>query len=380
VSAAAANGPTVAIITASVGAGHNAAANALRTTLAGRDADLPVDIIDTMDLVPRWFRTVYDDGYRLAVVRLPQLYGLGFRLTDRPHCPGLGLTERPRVGFERRMLRRLQAALLDRQPDLIVHTHFLAPLAVGHLIGSGKLRSRQWTVITDRKVHRIWHAEHVDRYFVANAQSAETVGRWGVEPGQITVSGIPIHPKWSTPIDRPGGLARWSLPGDRPIVLISGGATFTAGAVLRTTDRLARTCPDAFFGLLCGTNGRLLRRITALNYPNVRAIPMTTRIDELMATCCLMVTKPGGILTAECAAMGVPMVLPRPVPGQEQRNARFFARRGAAIVLKRWGQTAGVVRDLLDDPPRLERMARAARDLHTPAAQTIADAVIDALR
>ena len=241
-------------------------------------------------------------------------------------------------------------------------------------------RSRQWVIITDRKVHRIWHAEHVDRYFVANAQSAETVGRWGVDPERITVCGIPIHPKWLAPVGRATGLARWSLPDDRPIVLVSGGATFTAGAVLRTTDRLARACPEAFFGLLCGANDRLLRRATALNHPNVRAIPMTTHIDELMATCCLMVTKPGGILTAECAAMGVPMVLPRPVPGQEQRNARFFARRGAAVVPKRWGQAVGAVRELLDDPARLGRMARAARDLHTPAAPIIAEAVIDALR
>ena len=50
-----------------------------------------------------------------------------------------------------------------------------------------------------------------------------------------------------------------------------------------------------------------------------------------MAAADLAITKPGGLTTSECLAMGLPMIVISPIPGQEERNADFLLEDGAAL-------------------------------------------------
>ncbi|MHC4984685.1 MAG: MGDG synthase family glycosyltransferase [Planctomycetota bacterium] len=369
--------PLVLVITASVGAGHNATAAALCSSLSDRYPDLAVDVIDDMTLVPGWFRTIYAGGFNLAVARAPRLYGVGFRLSNRPHGLPRNRRERVRLALERHALGRLREILLERQPHLIVHTHFLAPPMVGGLIERGALAGRQVVVATDRELHRLWHAEHVDHWFVASEEARGTLGQWGVDADRVTISGIPVHPKWRARLDRTEILDTWSLPPDRPLILLRGGTTYTTGPVARIVDRLARACPDACVGVLVGRNQRLADDLRKRHSDDtrVRIIPMTDRMPELAHVASLMITKGGGITTAECAAAGLPVVFLPLVPGQEAANGRFFKRHGAAVCPSRWRKIAPIVRELLNDPERLDAMSAAAGQLDRPATETITRAV-----
>lgn len=364
---------SVLLITASVGAGHNAVAAAIRSALIDRYPELAVDVIDDMTLVPRWFRAIYAGGFNFAVARTPRLYGLGFRLSDRPHGPQRNRPERVRLSLERHALARLRDILLERQPHLIVHTHFLAPPMVGGLIERGALAGRQIVVATDRELHRLWHAEHVDHWYVASDEAGRKLRQWGVDSDRMTLSGIPIHPKWRKELDRSTIIDAWGLPTGRPLVLLSGGTTYTAGPVVRIVDQLTRTCPDACIGVLVGRNQRLADKLHRRHTDDarVRIIPMTDRMPELAHVASLMITKGGGITTAECAAAGLPVVFLPLVPGQEAANGRFFERGGAAVCSGRWRRIAPIVRGLLDDPERLEAMSAAARQLDRPATKTV---------
>ena len=373
--------PQVVFVSALVGAGHNAAARALQAALAQRGPDVSTAFLDSMDLVPRSFRRGYAKGFEWAVVRMPRLYGLGFSLTNYPRRRRRGLAERVRLVVERRALRRLRATLLQMQPKLIVHTHFLASPMVGGLIGSGRLAARQMVVATDWQLHRFWYARHVDRWFVATDGAAKTLGRWGVADERVCLSGIPIHPKWRQPLERREVLARWQLPADRPIVLLSGGTTYTTGPIARIAGRLVRECGDACVCVLAGHSRKLVDQIAALGIDRarLRAIPMTDRVPELAHVGSVMVTKAGGIVTTECAAKSLPMVLLRPVPGQESANARFFEAQGAAIVVRRWSAVPPAVGALLTDQPRLQAVSAAAGGVDRPAAATITEAILSAL-
>ena len=57
-------------------------------------------------------------------------------------------------------------------------------------------------------------------------------------------------------------------------------------------------------------------------------------IDELFRVTSCMITKPGGITLSEAAALQVPVILYKPVPGQENENAMYFERKGAAVVIR----------------------------------------------
>jgi len=372
----------VLIASASVGAGHNAAARAIAAGLADAAPGVSVAMIDGMALAPRWYRAYYAGGFALAMSRFPRLYGLGYRLSDRPHKPRRGLGERLRLWQERATLRALRRRILDERPDLIVHTHFLAPPLVARLVRKGLLDARQMVVVTDVAVHRFWYSEGVERWFVPAPPSAEAFARWGIEAERVAVSGIPIHPKWDATPDRQKILHDWRLKEDRRIVLLAGGAEFTCGPVVPIAREIVASCPDACVVVLAGRNKDLLAELAVLPEAAVGRIvgvAFTDRVHELVGVSSLMVTKSGGITTSECLARGVPMVLTDPVPGQEGGNAAYFEAQGAAVVARGVEEIIAQVKRLLLDERALTRLGEQARALYRPGRQTVVSAVCEAL-
>jgi processive 1,2-diacylglycerol beta-glucosyltransferase len=371
------DGPKILIASASVGAGHNQAAKAIAETLRLTVPEASIDLIDTLTFAPWCFRAYYAQGYVTMVTRFPRLYGLGFWLNDHPRGSRRGLRERLRLLKERPFLRRFAEHVRQTKPDLVINTHFLAPPLIAHMIRRGQYAGRQIVVVTDVLMHRFWLSENVEHWFVPAEPPAERLRKWGIAPDRITVSGMPIHPKWTQTPDRRKTLAEWNLPEDRPIVLLAGGAEFTCGPVVRIAREIVARRGEAFVAVLAGRNKDLLAQIaqTPEAGRSIIGIPFTDRVHELVAVCALMATKAGGLSTAECLAKGTPMVLLRPVPGQEAGNAEYFARHGAAVIARKDNEVAGIVARLLADPDELARMAAAARELYRPGAQTIADAV-----
>ena len=217
----------------------------------------------------------------------------------------------------------------------------------------------------------------MEYWFTAQEAGAERLREFGLDAGRITVSGMPIHPKWIRPLPVRGELlSQWSLPADKKIVLLSGGTDFTCGPVLRIARRLAGSLADLCLVVLAGRNKRLLAHLSNLReVRDGRVVPMgfTDRLHELCQVACLMVTKAGGLITAECLAKSLPMVFLKPVPGQERNNAEFFAARGAGLIAPSATHIVQTVRRLLDRPAELDEMARNAGRLYRPGARTITE-------
>lgn len=369
--------PRVLVATASIGAGHNSAAQAIVRAL--KTAAPPIDAAcdDVLAFTPRVFRAYYARGFALAMTKLRGLYGLSFRLTDRPHRPGRSMVERRRLWTERLAMRRFARRLLEYRPNVIINTHFLAAPLIGRMIGQGQLEARQVVVVTDIQVHRFWYAENVEHWFVPADFSADLLRRWGIRDEQITVSGIPIHPKWTQRLDRRKIMHDWLLPADKEIVLLAGGTDFTCGPIAKTAQGILRACRNAFLVVLAGRNKKLLGKLAQIAATNPRLKPLgfTDRVHELVEVASLMVTKAGGITTAECLAKGTAMLLMNPVGGHERGNAEYLARQGAAVIARKGDDVAETVRGLLADENALKRLSENARRLHRPATQTIAQAI-----
>jgi processive 1,2-diacylglycerol beta-glucosyltransferase len=99
-------------------------------------------------------------------------------------------------------------------------------------------------------------------------------------------------------------------------------------------------------------------------------------MHELMAVADLVITKPGGLTSSEALAVGKPLLIVNPIPGQEAANSDFLLERGAAAKVNR-------VEDLpfrlgqLFGSAKLAQMARAAKALGRPrAAQDICEEVL----
>ena len=371
----------VMFISASVGAGHNQAAAAL---LAGLKAEAPSvrgQFVDALEYVPWWFRLVYAGGYETLVTKFPRLYGLGYRLNNRPKTARRKFSERLRLSLEWRVLSSLRQRLLRQRPALIVATHYLAMPMIGRIIRRGMAEMRMMSVVTDNEAHRFWYSENVERWFVANEQVREELTGWDVEPERITVSGIPVHPKWTVAADKGRVRREWSLPEDVPIVLLSGGAFFTVGPIARIARSLIAET-DAHVIALAGSNKKLLASLSRMpeSPSRLTPVPMTDRLNELAGVADVMVTKSGGLMTSECIASGTAMVLTRPVPGQEAANAELLARERAAVIAPTTDQVIAQVCRLLETPAETESLRSNARRLYRPATETIVANIIEAIR
>lgn len=365
----------------SVGAGHNQAAAAVMAALEGLDPAIRADFTDALRFVPWWFRFPYVGLYTLGVTKIPRAYGLGYRLMDSPRGAGRPWYERSRLLTERYALREYRRHVLRRRPVLVVATHYLAAPTIGWMIGRKVKGLRLWMVVTDTEAHRFWYAENVERYFVADPQVAEQLTGWGVDPARIVVSGIPVHPKWTAPLDRRTVRRDWNLPADAPVVLVTGGAYFTVGPVEQIVRGLLARC-GVHVVVLAGSNKRLLARLAKLSRSSgrVTGVAFTDRVHELVEAASVVVTKAGGLMTSECVARGAAMVLTRPVPGQEAANAELLSRSRAAVVAPTTDEVIACVARLLAAPAEAEGLRNNARRLYKPASQTIAAAIAEAVR
>jgi processive 1,2-diacylglycerol beta-glucosyltransferase len=98
-------------------------------------------------------------------------------------------------------------------------------------------------------------------------------------------------------------------------------------------------------------------------------------MHELMAVADLIITKPGGLTTSEALAMGKPLLIIDPIPGQEAANSDFLLERGAAAKVNRVEDLPYRLGQLLASP-KLDQMARAAKVLGRPlAARSICEEV-----
>ncbi len=359
---------TIAVFSVSAGAGHVRAAEALVATARISEPGSRVVHIDLMELVPKLFRTMYAESYTPIVQNHPALWGYLYAQSDRRKIDSA--SDRLRTAIERLNTQKLKSVLRDLAPDAVICTHFLPAELFSRWRRKNLWHTPVWAVITDFDVHMLWVYRHLSGYCVA----ADEVG-WRLRsrnPGnaRIEVTGIPVMPAFGVSHDRATCAREVGLNPERlTILLMSGGAGIFP--LQKLARRIFSLNQEVQVIALAGKNRRLLSALqdVSAEYPGrIAALPFTTSVERVMAASDLAVTKSGGLTTAECLAVGLPMIILAPIPGQEERNADFLLEHGAA--LKAYDE-AGVefkLRTLLDDPRRLHSMRGQARSLGRPDA------------
>ena len=212
--------------------------------------------------------------------------------------------------------------------------------------------------MTDFDVHALWIHPHISGYFAAHDEVAWRMAERGIPAERIRVTGIPIMPVFGEQYDRAACAAEFGLdPAKTTLLMMSGGAG--VGGIETLAERLLELEGDFQLVALAGRNEKLLAELQelALRYPG-RLFPMgfTRVIERIMAASDLAITKPGGLTTSECLAVGLPMVVVSPIPGQEERNADFLLENGAAMKACDAGALAWRVDRLLREPERMAAM------------------------
>src|SRR5260221_7082281 len=221
--------PRVLLLSASSGAGHLRAAQALEQAFSAR-GDCIVEHIDAMKYASKLFQTLYHKTYISLANRAPDLLGVLYNSTDQPWND-----PRPRLAMDRLNVQPMIRMLKRVQPDLCIATHFLPGEILAWLIAKKKLRTRNAIVVTDYDVHALWLCHTIDRYYVALPESAEYMAAIGVPREKLCITGIPVDPLFAKPVDRNAVRKHLGLDPIAPIVLVAAG-----GESLRPLEQLVR--------------------------------------------------------------------------------------------------------------------------------------------
>jgi processive 1,2-diacylglycerol beta-glucosyltransferase len=356
------------VLSVSAGAGHVRAADAVVKAAASAQPPLIATHLDLLTLVSKEFRKLYGEQYIRLVEKLPQLWSYLYSKTDRPSRDSLiGKLKR---AAEKLNTRKLNAEIERLAPDVILCTHFLPAELLSRQKAKGRSLPSLWVQVTDFDVHALWVHGHVDRYCVANEEVAFRLADRGIARDRISVTGIPVMPQFSAPLDRAICAGELGLaPNKFTVLMMAGGAG--VGGLDTLAERVLRLPDPPQLVALAGRNAELLQRLQALagKHPG-KLFPLgfTTTVERVMTAADLVVTKPGGLSVSECLAKRRPMLLVSPIPGQEERNADYLLEAGAAIKAVDGATLVFKLATLMAEPARLAAMSAAAARIGRPGA------------
>ena len=359
----------VLILSASVGAGHLRAAQAIERAFAESGFDQSVHNYDTLEFTNPLFRRLYAKAYIEMVNRMPEVLGWLYDRLDRPDQ-----ADRLQLALDKLNTGPLVNLLEELQPDITICTHFLPAEIISWLIGKRRLSTRQAIVVTDFDVHAQWLFPNYAHYFVAIDETRAHLEELGVPSEKVTVSGIPIDPAFARPKDKLAMREKHGLRRDGAVILSSAGG-FGVGRIDELMSSLLRIRHPAQVVAICGRNEELRTRLARLAgglaadaRVTLKVVGYTTEMDEYMAASDLVVGKPGGLTTSEAMARGLVFVVVSPIPGQEERNSDHLLEEGAAIRCNNLPVIAYKIDRLLDDPRRLDAIRANALRLGRPRA------------
>jgi processive 1,2-diacylglycerol beta-glucosyltransferase len=370
--------PRILFLSAAVGVGHTAAANAVRDALLARDPSLETETVDSYQYAASIFAKIVADGYIGMIKTVPQVYAYLY-----------GRVERARnVPAARRFVNRYTAANLRAfvermRPDLVVCTHAFPCGVMSEYKRQFDPHLPVVGIVTDFVVHPFWIYPNVDAYAVATEDMRRELTRRGVAPERILVSGIPVDMRYGAiPADREALRRKLGLPHGRHIVLIMGGGV-GIGPLDKMMRALGRVEVPIAAAVIVGRNRRLEKRVLAAAertpYP-LRVFRFVDNVFDYMHASDVLLSKPGGLTSSEALAARLPMILVRPLPGPEERNTRYLVESGAAIRTNNESDLAAAVQDMLtSEPCRAARAARVDAVRRPDAAVRVAERIADLL-
>jgi processive 1,2-diacylglycerol beta-glucosyltransferase len=358
--------------------GHTAAAKAVAGALLELVPNVEIQTVDSYKYAASVLSKVVADGYIGMVKTVPQVYRYIYDRAERARdIPAF------RRWVNQYTASNLRALVTERAPDVVVCTHAF-PCGVmseykrqfdPHLPVAG--------IVTDFVVHPFWIYPNIDLYAVATPEMRQTLLGRGIASERIELSGIPVDPRFGTERLPVAELrASLGLPVDRRIVLMMGGG-LGIGPLDVMIRALGRLDVPVAGTIIVGRNGGVEKRVLALaesiEYP-LRVMGFVDNVYDYMRASDVLVSKPGGLTSSEALSAELPMVLVKPLPGQEERNTRYLVSRRAAVRASGERQLARAVESILQSPERRDRLRDRIGALRRPdAARAVAERVVGLL-
>jgi len=343
--------------------GHRSAALAIENAIRAISSQVEVLSIDAFNYTNPSIAKFTNYLYMNVVSKAPKIWGY---LYDNPKVvKGL---ERIKNFVHKFNSPKLKKLFDQFKPDVVICTQ---AYPCGMVADFKKIYHSSLplvAVLTDFVPHSFWIYDNVDYYISPSKEVTKRLQAKGIPEERIKTFGIPFDNKFNLPVEKEAVFEKYGLNPKQPTLLIMGGGHGIGplSSIVRSLEKVNQDIQEI---VVTGVNTKLYRdvekEITKCK-KRVVLLGFVNNIHELMSISDIIITKPGGITTAEALTKKLPMIIIHPIPGQEANNTAYLMQKEAAIKVDDLEKINLVVDDLLSHPEKLDSLRQSSATISKP--------------
>ncbi|MBR6028826.1 MAG: hypothetical protein IKP40_07010 [Clostridia bacterium] len=364
----------VLLLSCSTGEGHNHCARAVRQALEAMGHH--TDFFDMLHLFGEPGVISMESLLNRISTKAPSLFGLMYRAGEK--VSALGVTS-PIYLVNTNYGRRLSELINEKGYDAVVCSHLFPMETLTFIRRHFPLKARCYGILSDYTCIPFLAETELDGYFLPHELVRLECERAGIPAEKLTVTGMPVAEAFRSAMTRAEAREALEIPAEARMYLIMTGGIGCGDAISLCDTLMELPDGDALICVLAGRNQELLNRLNEKYGASgeVRPVAFTDRVDLYMHAADVLLSKAGGISSAEAAVVNLPLVHTMIIPGVETQNAAFFQRLGMSLLARSNEEAARFADRIVYDGKTGEKL-KAAQRAHMPpdGAEKIAAAVI----
>ena len=327
----------VLLLSCSTGEGHNHCAAAVRQALERRGCR--TDFFDMLHLFGEPGPVSMESLLNVISTKVPGLFGLMYKAGEK--VSGLGVTS-PVYLVNSTYGRRLSDLISEHGYDAVVCSHLFPMETLTYIRRTCGSAVPCYGILSDYTCIPFLAETALDGYFLPHALVRQECAEAGIPEERLIVTGMPVAEEFRVPMTKAEARDALDVPQGAKLYLVMTGGIGCGDALGLCEKLLAFPDEDALLCVLAGRNGELLDRLWEEygDNPCVRPVPFTDQVHVYMRAADVLLSKAGGISSAEAAAVGVPLVHTMMIPGVETRNAAFFSGLGMSFMAESFDEAA----------------------------------------
>ena len=364
----------ILLLSCSTGEGHNHCAKAVRNALEAMGHQ--TDFIDMLHLFgepgPISIEALLND----ISTKVPNLFGFMYKAGER--VSELGVTS-PVYLVNTTYGQRLSEFINERGYDAVICSHLFPMETLTYIRRHFEIRAKSYGILSDYTCIPFLAETELDGYFLPHELVREKCEQAGMPAEKLIVTGMPVDEVFRKPMSKAEARSILDIPVSAKVYLIMTGGIGCGDAISLCDTLLTLPDEDALIYVLAGRNQELLDGLNEKYgaQGEVRAIPFTDQVCAYMHASDVLLSKAGGISSAEAAVANVPLVHTMMIPGVETQNAEFFQSLGMSLVASSNEAAARFADRIVYDGKTGEKLMEAQRrNMPTDGAERIAEYVL----
>lgn len=373
----------VLVIYETAGGGHFANAKAIENAMKLRYPECEVVLMHiSQESNSKRVAYLYN-SYNDMLKADPRMVRYGYTLMNAVNAEQLAIPLLPKA------VRSFEEFFRSKEPDIIVSVfgvfNYIALNLMERLGWKGKIPYYIFVTDLTRNFLRGWVHPEADGMITMLEETRAQVIAYGMPAERIKVlHGMPVNPSFMVaPKTKEAARKDLGMALDRFTVLVTMGGVANKNTI-RFSKELAESGLPLQLIVVCGRNAALKRkmdRLAAHARIPIKVLGFTDQMPTLMDATDLAISKPGPGTIAELAYKEIPMLIDGifpPMP-QEKGNLDFVMDKGIGLIITRQHGVSELVRDLMNDPVKVDKLRESMRRINNPnAVYDLVDLIVNA--